>query len=172
MVGTRAVSPAEIELISANMHSDQLKNFTLPFVLIASFLGLGGCFPLVDVFGELEETCKAEAKIVVHDQPLWREFVTEGNANFESRASEYPETHRIVAEYALGFDRLYGPSMEPSTLTVDGKVVRSDLIILKDGVRVADYVNFYARRDFAGRTISNCIAKFPDLYQETDALDV
>ena len=124
-------------------------------------VALGGCS---DIFADHERLCKSEARTIVHDPALWEEYLTAAEQAYSERAKDFPDTERVVAEYAPEFEHKFGSGLTDAPSTMDGEVVREDLFIVKDGALVAQFVNFYARRDFAGRTVAACFARFPELY--------
>lgn len=125
-------------------------------------LTLGGCS---DVFDRHEELCRGEARTIIHDFDLWNEYLKVAQQTYSNRAKQFPDTARVVAEYAPGFQQKYGSDLSDTPATRNGAVVREDLFIMKDGKRVAQFVNFYARQDSGGRTIVACLGSFPELYE-------
>lgn len=139
--------------------------------VLGSFLlvGLlsGGCS--LDNFGELEQRCRKEARVLVHDPDLWRDYLAAANQAYAERLSRAPDTQRVVAEYAPGFDDRYGADLRDLPETVDGAVTRQDLFVVKDGEPIVQYVNYYARRDFGGSTIMSCLGNYQEFYDEAGA---
>lgn len=117
-----------------------------------------------DVFQELERPCRSEARLIVHDQALWADYLEEADETYASRAARFPDTERVIVEYAPSFQQKFGTDLTDQPATADGEVVRQDLFIVKGDRKVAQFVNFYARDDFAGKTIRACLGNFPELY--------
>ncbi|MHA6318297.1 hypothetical protein ACXYN8_11635 [Altererythrobacter sp. CAU 1778] len=117
-----------------------------------------------DVFADLERRCSSEARLIVHDPDLWEEYLMEAEATYKARSAKFPDTGRALIEYAPSFEQRYGADLRERPEAVEGAVTRIDIHIFKDGKNVAQFVNFYARRDFAGTTIQTCVGNFPDLY--------
>ncbi|MBO9519784.1 MAG: hypothetical protein J7493_17130 [Porphyrobacter sp.] len=127
-------------------------------------LPLGSC---TDIFAEQEERCRSEARVIIHDPELWMEYLKESEMTYLSRAEDFPGTGKVVLEHAQSFEKRFGPELKDRPSAINGAVVREDVYIVQNDTRVAQFVNFYARRDFGGRTVQTCLGSFPELYSET-----
>ena len=105
-----------------------------------------------NIFKEHEELCRREARVIVHDPDLWAQYLLEAENTYSGRAKQFSDTGRAVVEYAPNFEQKFGADLKDNPATIDGAVVREDIFIVHHGKPVAQFVNFYARRDFAGRT--------------------
>lgn len=143
----------------------RLRGIACSLALIAL---MGGCDWPKDIIKDWEHQCRSEARLIVHDEALWAQYLKEAEENYRVRAAQFPDTERMVVEYAPNFAEKYGPNLMDQPETVDGEVVRRDLYIVNAGKIVAQYVNFYARSDFPGRTVYACIGSFPELYNLGD----
>lgn len=137
---------------------------TWPLVMAILAIVLGLSLGSCSIFDEHEELCRREARLVIHDPALWAEYRKEAEETYLSRLKRFPNTRRVLAEYALNFEQRFGSDLKELPATIEGAVVREDMYIIQSGKPVAQFVNFYAREDFAGTTIQTCFGNFPELY--------
>ena len=133
----------------------------------AIFLAVTSLFAVScsNMFSEVEERCRREARVIVHDRTLWRAYLRGAQETHSERAAEFPETRRSIVETVPGFSWRYGSELREKPNIPEGKVVRQDFFLLLDDSRlVAQFVNFYARKEFAGRSVKSCVGNFPELF--------
>lgn len=134
------------------------------FAIVVIFV-LTGCDLLPGIFQRHENLCREEARLIVHDAELWKQYLIEAEQTFSDRSERFPNTRRALIEYAPSFEHRYGSDLKSRPRSLDHEITRQDIYILKDGRIAAQFLNFYARVDFSNN-IRSCIAVVPDLYRK------
>ncbi|WOE75273.1 hypothetical protein [Alterisphingorhabdus coralli] len=115
--------------------------------------------------GRHEDICRKKAQIIVHNTAQWDIYQEAANRAYLERAKEFPNTRRMVAEHIPGFEFKFGSNLEDTPKFIDGEIVRDDYYIIKNGLIIAQYVDFRGSYKTIGYTQSmSCIGLYPELY--------
>lgn len=139
-------------------------------VIYAGLFLTGGC-GLGDIVEEHERICRAQARIIVHDQVLLETYIKGANRAYLDRKAEFSETERALPEYVPGFDIKHDVETTPTRTFVFGEISKGRINITKDGKTVAQFIDSFASyKSIDGPTYFSCTGLFPSLYPIKDAI--
>ena len=125
----------------------------------------GACTDLGAVDRRHQRLCREQAGIIVHDAALWRRYRDGARAVYLARKAEWPETKESVLEQVVGFEERFGRELSPMRPGTNGKLERSDIVLLRRGVRVAAVVDIIGSYPAFGHTEVFTCLKYPELYR-------
>lgn len=112
-----------------------------------------------------DKACRLHAKVMVHNRDLWAVYTKGAEKAFQERKREFPETGRAVPEYVPGFEQRYGKHLTIGRNPRIGEVVRDDVVIMKDGIVVANFVDFAGSfNTIEGRQFLTCLGNYESNY--------
>ena len=133
--------------------------------MATGFVLLAGCG--WNVVARHEAQCRSEARLIVRDPALWAEFQDGSDRAFEARRTRFgPATGRATIESVPGFDEKYGANLADDRIFPEGRIVRSDVFIVRGKQIVAQYVDFIGKfSSIDGSTNLYCLGLYPELYR-------
>ncbi|WP_447755825.1 hypothetical protein [Sphingopyxis fribergensis] len=151
--------------MTSNRWTEKIKSALKLFAIAFALLLLWKCSPFNSIFDEHEKACRLHAKTIVHNQDLWAIYMKGGDEAFQDRKREFPETERAVGEYVPGFEHRFGRALTIGRNPRIGEVVRDDLVIVKDGILVARFVDFAGSyNSIEGPQFLTCLGNYKSNY--------
>lgn len=115
-----------------------------------------------DIAKDHDRKCRESIKLIIHDEGLWRQYRLQSQiAHRHEMSLNPPNTGRTYWMGVGDFKMRFGEKKTLFRSTVDGKIVRDDLFILKNDKVVAQMVDYTAlQKGFDGPTGYDCIGYY------------
>ena len=115
-----------------------------------------------DIAKDHDRKCRESIKLIIHDQGLWQQYRRQSQiAHRQEMSLNPPNPGRTYWMDVGDFKMRFGEKKTFFRSSVDGKIIRDDLFILKHDKVVAQMVDFVAsQRGFDGDTSYNCIGYY------------
>ena len=132
-----------------------------------AFVALVGCDDTERLLAAHEDICRKDARIIIHNGQLWREYLAGAEKSFRERSAGVSEyTSIITVEHVPGFDYRYGPERLNYRPGGPGRRYRRDRYIYRGGTKVATFIDYVQPiAGFAANTSLDC-AYYEGLYPE------
>jgi hypothetical protein len=128
--------------------------------VVALIVGAAAVFATSDLVDEHEKKCRENIKVIVHDEPLWRQFRSEAQAAYRKEAAENPPmTGRTYTTPIGEFKTYFGKKRTHFRPSAKNQIVRDDVFIMKGDrtvVQIVDFVYSYGG-SLDGPTSFNCL---------------
>ena len=123
------------------------------------------CSP--DRYTEIQALCREQARTIVIEPVLFSEWLAQARAQAAERAREFKERPRVTGYEAVpGFELRHGPDLGKWRERATEEIRREDVFLVKNGIRVAQFINFTVLiRRAAQSTSMSCYGSyFSNLY--------
>lgn len=139
-------------------------NFKIIALLIAVFVSIlwfSGCG---NAAVKLEKICKAEARVIIYDQMLWKEYEAAVKKQYLKKKKINPQAKLSLLDYVPGFESIYY-ELNAQRFSEPNEIIRDDKVISKNKKILARFVNYSVQIPKFGRTsFPGCIRSHDELY--------
>lgn len=163
-VSCRPIADARLQvhrMVMKATRSFKSRTASLGLMLLAS----QGCSRSGDLVEEHGRICRQNMKVIVHDEVLWREYRAQSEAAHKREIQQDPPITWRPLYISIGdFTMTFGDNRSRSRPSIDGKIVRNDIFIIKGDKTVVQIVDFLGQyRGIDGVTALNCLGLYENL---------